>query len=562
MGRGSWQVQAVLDRQDAAVEQAHDMHRLEQDNMFKVVRVDFNNGTGEFREREILKVGKQKAGNGRYGEGLDAGPACVKLPELLSPEARRATRRVLRSWLDSVGITPLELMHHPDYLTRLENSGTMLQSAVQRAAMAQSKATGQDLHERQRILFRLVDELLAKARRLWRDEERPRFDGTNLSALVERIKDDLDSTYLFNAAISDWLTEFKTSAEKLAKLVDVAEQTTTSAGLERLDGCLADFLEDANAVVAMLGEQESLGDALQHVAALVGAGAGADDLEISGDERFAVFKNLVRENKLPQCRRTFIRRVVSSLEGQRPLTDKGIAAEAALTARLQRSLLMPDGGYLGGVEVEAALERRAERFVSPDAIGRLLDGIVAPDKRVRALLNAEVGVIGDRNKRRFGEYIVAILRVPDNVTALSEPNGPPAVYMRDLATLQTDLNNSGATEKQKQDGAEVLDRVCTHILKSERILEKIAERSDGAVGEALAIMRLCAAGTFTEGEAAQAARERIVRCLKSPSFLEKYLVGANDAGEKRRRLEELQELFSSAKVPRTPLSVAVSMALG
>ena len=558
MGRGSWQVQAVLDREDSAIQQAHDMHRLDKGGVLKVVKVEFHSRSGEFREREICKVGKVKAGEGRYSEGLDAGPACTELSELLSLTGRRAIKRVLRSWLDSIGVTPFELLHHPDYLNRLENSGTMLQSAVQRAAMAQSNATGGSLHDRQRELFRLVDEAIAKARKLWRDDSRPRFDGIDLPAFIESLGDSDDISYFFNASIADWLSSFKTPGEKLQSLVTLAEQAKGSAERARIDDCLTDFLEDAQAVTQMLGDRASLGDALMHIASLVGGEPDGDD---DGDEEFAVLKQLIRGGELPKCRQTLLRRIVSSLEGQRSLSDHGVVADARIAAELRRCLCSEDGQVVGGSEMEAAFERRSEKFVSPDAIGRVLDGIVAPDKRVKILLDVEEGVMGRVNKRRFGEYVVAVLRVPDNIEQLSAPQGPAAVYMRELAGIQKRILQSGLTEKQKEEGAEILDRICVTIMKSERILEKVGERSPGPVATAVALLRLCAAGTSTEGAASDTVRERIVSVLKTPTFLNGYLSGAEGNNERRQRLYELQELFEKAQVPETPLTAAVAMAL-
>lgn len=556
---GSWQVQAVVDSQEAAVERANDMHRLDQGKMFKVMRVEFVNDKGEFREREICKVGKVKTEASRYGEGLDGGPICQTVEDMLNPAARRAARRVLRSWLDNVGVTTLELFHHPDHLTRLENTGAMLQSAVQRIAMAQANASGGSLHDRQRVLFRLVDELLAKTRRLWRDEDRPRFEDDDLTKLFRRIEDQEEAEFLFNTAIADWLAGFKTLHEKLDNLVTVAESAREPAHLHLLDSCLADFLDDANVVAKVLGEHASLGDALRYMVTLVsGKQASEGALEI---ETYSELKRLIREAKLPQCRKALVKRIASSLDGTRPLSELGLVEEARINGELYRSLRQPNGRFIGGPEVAEALARRSEKFVNPDAIGRMLEGISRPERRVELLLRAESGVIGESNKRRFGEYVIAILRMPDNLELLRTPSGPAAVHMRDLAALQSALIASGLTAKQKGEGSEILDAVCVDILKKERIFEKISERSDGAASECLAILRLCAGATFTEGNAAELARLRILRCLRVPNFLEEFLRGADDAVNKRAKLEELQQLFEQAKLPETPLTAAVSLAV-
>jgi hypothetical protein len=73
----------------------------------------------------------------------------------------------------------------------------------------------------------------------------------------------------------------------------------------------------------------------------------------------------------------------------------------------------------------------------------------------------------------------------------------------------------------------------------------------------MAILKLCAAGTFTEGRAADAARQRASTVLRSPGFAEAFLRRGSDKTEMQKMLVELETLMTKAGIGELPLMGAM-----
>ena len=576
----SWNVEAIVPSNNEAVERAHDVKRLQGSKAVKVVHVSFNNEAGEFREHEVMFLGNRRSSVRKYGDGLDAGAPCHSLEHLYSLQSRQAIRRVMRQWLDAHRITPVELLHHPEYINRFEGSGSMLQSAVQRAAMAQAGAYNQDVKVRQRELYNLVDQASAKAKILWRAEKCPLIHNDDLDELVATLAEEKDKDYLFCASLTNWLRRFQSGQEKFIALLEMATRSKKPATTAHLDGFLTDFFEDANTVAKLIGNQHTLGDAVLRLADLVNpssaplsvqqqseapetfaanansssqqtekvkdeiySDADADEADEPEHPAMEKFREVLRRGRFPKCRQTLIRRIDQTLTGPRSLTSGGVLPDAQLLARLHQRLCDEDGNFVMGSDMEEAFTQRSQRYISGDAVGRMLEGVSDPIQRVSILLDAVQGIFGKSSRQRIGDYIVAVLKEPANQEALRNPANPPAVHMRDLRTIQRRILESGLSEKQSETTSEILDGVCVDLLERAQILSKIAARSSNSIDECISILKLCAAGTFTEGRALGQAHARAAVVLRSPGFAEAFLRRGQDKKQMQEMLLELEQVL-------------------
>jgi hypothetical protein len=590
----SWNVEAIVPSNSEATERAHDVKRLQGSKAVKVVHVSFNNDAGEFREHEVLFLGNRRSSVRKYGDGLDAGSPCHSLEHLFSLQSRQAIRRVMRQWLDAHRITPVELLHHPEYINRFEGSGSMLQSAVQRAAMAQAGAYNQDVKMRQRELYDLVDKVSAKAKILWRAEKCPIIHNDDLDELVATLADEKDKDYLFCAALTNWLRRFQSGQEKFIALLEMATRSKKPATTAHLDGYLTDFFEDANTVAKLIGNQHTLGGAVLRLADLVNPNlalkftqepseppqafvadvnspsgekekvkdeiySDADDDDEDEPEHPAIekFREVLRRGRFPKCRQTLIRRIDQTLTGPRSLSNGGVLQDAQLLAQLHERLCDEDGKFVMGSDMEEAFTQRSQRYVSGDAVGRMLEGVSDPVRRVSILLDAVQGIFGKASRQRIGDYIVAVLKEPKNQESLRNPEKPPAVHMRNLGTIQRRILDSGLSEKQLDIASEILDDVSLELLERAQILSKIAARSSNSIDECISILKLCAAGTFTEGRTMEQARARAAVVLRSPGFAEAFLRRGQDKKQMQEMLVELEDLMTKAGISDLPLMGAM-----
>src|SRR5690606_30149240 len=134
-----------------------------------------------------------------------------------------------------------ELLHHPDYLQRVESAGTTYQSAVQRAALAQANAAGTSVQERARDLYGLLEELAATVRKDWREKRVPVLQD-DVSALVRGLKDPSQRRRLFNCAMTGALRRHAGPAEKLEQLLQWTMGTSDVETLRLLDSYTGAFL--------------------------------------------------------------------------------------------------------------------------------------------------------------------------------------------------------------------------------------------------------------------------------------------------------------------------------
>jgi len=574
-----WNAEAIVPDKAEAIERANDLKRQKGNDAVKVMYVSFNNAVGAFLEQEILLLGARPSPARVYGDGLDAGSPCHSMEQIFSLQSRQAIRRVMRQWLDAQRLTAVELLHLPEYINRFEASGTMLQSAVQRTAMAQAGAYKVDVNVRQRELYSLFDQISAKAKAMWRAEKVPVIDNDDLDGLVSRLGDGKDKEYIFNASLSNWLRRYKSGPEKLMALLEIATRAKRPATIAHLDGFLTDFLEDANAITKLIGDQSSLGEAVLRLAGLVNPGAAAaavaaipeaaeaediepgdgiyiaaeSDDEIEEHPAIEEFRAMVRSGRFPMCRKSLVHRIEQTLNGNRSLTGNGVLAEARLLRLLHDRLCGADGNLHFGLELVKAFENRSHGYVSSNSIGNMLEGELLPLKRISILLEAELGIYSKLGQRRIGDYILAILKEPENQVTLRHPETPPAIHMRNLGGIQRLIMKSNLSDVQKEESAAILDDVCTEILGREQILAKIADRSSSNIDECMSILKLCAAGAFTEVRAADIARQRATAVMRAPGFAEAFLRRANGKSEMGKMLVELETLMTRAGIVENSL---------
>lgn len=547
-----WSLLGVVSRQDDAEAQAREANEDRRTLAVKVIRCTYDENAGEFVERRVLYLGERRPLTQAATDGNENEPVCQRTEDLYKPPARRAMRRHLRQWLESFGLTPIELLHHPEYINRLDNAGSAMQSAVQRSSMAQARRGGGDVQQCQRKLFNLIDEAIVNLRRMWRNDRRPHLQGLDIDSLARLTAKGEMGALQFNAAVTEWLQQQTKVTDKMLALLDLLRGATEARAITMLDDYLIDFLADPACSRLLLGEDMRLGDAVLKSIALITGRDWQDDGLSAAENHFV---SRLQAGELSKCRQVLMRRVIVTVASTKSLGNGGPLSECKMNQAVRQALRKDDGGYLGGEEMKSALIARSERLVTPDAIGRLTEGKSKAMARVELMMDLEAGVFGAPNKKRLGEFLLAVLDQPANKTELSEGDETPTARMRKLAQLQRRINASKLDREQRAKAGRILDEVCAGIMKRERLLDRLSSSATGPVEACLAVLKMCAAGTFTEGEAADQAKAYAMRYLSMPSFLDDYLDGVKKRDELKGRLTELERLLSDAKVVSVPLGV-------
>jgi len=157
--KGAWALHDVSSVREKALAMAADLMRAAKTIGVKVVKESYDAETGDYLSRTIFEDGHTNLKLDQAQE--DAVPVlpCFKPEDLYSQHARATLTRLLRDYLARQKITATELIHRADCLDKLEASGTTLQHAVQKVAVAQASSSETPVQQ----LIKALNDLMGKA---------------------------------------------------------------------------------------------------------------------------------------------------------------------------------------------------------------------------------------------------------------------------------------------------------------------------------------------------------------------------------------------------------------
>ena len=169
---GSWSLVEARDRREDALKFAESLITGDAISI-KVVKETFNDDTGDYLTLTIFEHGDKKIKSSAKQEAAPSLP-CFRADDLYSYHARKTIASLLPDFLARHKVTVIELGHRPDLLEKLEATGTLLQHAIQRVAVAQAAAGENQLAK----IIRSLHELTTQAmHRVYRDAEKKTLCG-------------------------------------------------------------------------------------------------------------------------------------------------------------------------------------------------------------------------------------------------------------------------------------------------------------------------------------------------------------------------------------------------
>jgi len=104
-----------------------------------------------------------------------------------------------------------------------------------------------------------------------------------------------------------------------------------------------------------------------------------------------------------------------------------------------------------------------------------------------------------------------------------------------VAELQERAMRSGFQEVQKKQIASALDKVALRIDERARFLASIEAKAGNPIERVETLLKLCAAGVFTQGDLMTKARRILMACLAKPRFMSTYVAQLERETGRRRR---------------------------
>lgn len=171
-GAGSYSLIEVRDNRDDAIKFAQELMKNGA-KAVKVMKETFNEDTGDYLSLKVFEEGSNaKTARAKCIEEDVPTSPCFRVDDLYSYHARKTIALLVPDFLARHQVTVIELGHRADLLERLEATGTLLQHAIQKVAVAQVAQREDHLHKIIRGLHELVTQLI---QRVYKDAEKGRF---------------------------------------------------------------------------------------------------------------------------------------------------------------------------------------------------------------------------------------------------------------------------------------------------------------------------------------------------------------------------------------------------
>lgn len=546
--RGKWQFHGALESRDKALKQAKE---LAGGGACVQVMKETLGADGNYMSVRIFQEGDSDGGRPNAGkaDSVESLP-CFQPFDLYSYEARKTILRLLQDSLSRWKITSLELLHSPVNLELLESTGTVLQAAVQKMAIAQAQAGEGTVGERVKTLHKLISDAMVMVY-VDRDKNRiPSLKNKTIGALARQLVGDPRCEYLLNSAITARLQDCTDWDSKLVIMLEFIEGipdddlALRNLCLTIIDGYVSEILSFSSAIRELVGEQQDLGAALQRMIELSSGLLKAEEITSPG---VASLNFHFGAGALPETRTAIIRRVLTELEGVKRLTHDTLAVEVKFLRRLASKVALACGNLIPNDEVLSAFRTRSERLISSDALDAYLDEAENPADRAERLLYVGDNIVGDKNRRKLTTILMAMLEAQGFNQYFASADIAISNRLRLLCNLQNKVIQSELDATRKHSISQQLDAICISIIETNKLFDRVTHGQDNPLNKSVALLKLASANILTRGKSRDTAQRLALGFIQQPGVLKNYLSNGTDS-DPDTKIEELRTMLREAGI--------------
>jgi hypothetical protein len=553
--KGGWKMLDVRSGRDEAIAFAQHVMAEAKATGVKVVKETYNEETGDYLTLKIFEDGHNQAKVAPAAEDVPHALPCFKPDDLYSYHARQTMMRLIPDFLARNKITITELSHRADMLEKLEATGTLLQHAIQKIAVAQAASTATPVAQIIKTLNELVTKAFAKVYRDARAKLFPVTADGGFGALSDRLAAQADGLYLLNGAIANHLRDATGWDAKVLKLLTVMKEAPADGAgrtllLSAVDSLLAEMLAGSAALHELIGASENLGHALM---ALVQLFLGQQTPGADGRAGLLALTKHFAADDLPEARTAIANRIMAEFKSPKRLCPASLEDEFKTLRQIANRVVLGIGKYMRHEDLIAAFMLRSKRLVTHETLGAHLEGAATPDEKLERLLFVEENVIGAENKRQLATFVMPVMTASNFETHFIAAKTPPLAKLQRLAQLQARVRRSGFQENQRAEMSDLLDKLAATLEARSKIFEAIDAKTSNAVEKAQTILRLVTGGMLTEGRLSAKARDLVVGYLGRPGFLTGYIAQSAPATADGAMAELMQTLGKAGITAETGL---------
>ncbi len=517
--KSGWSLFDAMPVRDDAIRNAHSLLREFKDGSVRVTKEKFDDGERKFRSVTIFEGGQDRYKIETENDAKASLP-CLTPDDLAKPHARETIRRSLTSWFERNKAVPMELLHRPDLVETLEASGTELQHAVQKIAVASAQDSDADVQTFVKQLNDLVQRGLKQVYKDQRDGRVPTYPkGKEFAEVAADIHAKDSRAYTLRGAMADALKDKRSYGDKLDALLAMSEQLPEDEKAREfaraeVDGYLADVIGFDAGREALLGKCNDLGETLERLICLYDGDPNSDAMNMapSGARRMA---KRIAAGELAECRSFIGQQVLKELERPKRLRPKSVREEVRLARELAQKLVTCAGLDLPLDQMSKAFTARSARLLQPETIDELLRFSNDASEELDRLLQLEENIVGDANKAKLAGYVRTALGSNQTDQYFVRGDGKPLERMSLLTSHQTRVLRSKFNETDKADLAGMIDQMGMKIIDDTKILNAVEAGPRPALDKAEGLLKLATAGALPAGQCRTDAQARALRQIKS-----------------------------------------------
>ena len=426
-------------------------------------------------------------------------------------------------------------------------AGNALETAVQKAALAQVRDTPRSVTDRIKQLHLLLDDFPGILRKAARGAGELEITAETYAETVRALignttVGDRDACILY--LLSVHMEGCDTWAGKIERVLALFSEGLKPDELRYIDIIPGESLRSKVAVDMLFGDYEILRDRLDQVADLHD---GRYVLEPTANPVLARLNELMPKGPWPTLRAALAANVHGMLATWTPLVSDDFMDELRVIGSIYRRLGQ-GSRVIGGARTIELIERRLSRTLSIENITDRLYEFPHKSQQILTLLDLESIVVGDRNQKMVENYIDYIFgdpKIGDRILVERETEDERLVA---VASLYAAFRRSSLRELAKDKYARFLAEVHASYLDRIEFFARLDSDAGGVPERAQRLMTLCADGAFIPGPNLEAARNLLRGYVREPGFLVAYLDGAEGEGERKTRLKVLERNLKAAGI--------------
>jgi len=541
--KSGWALHGACKERDESIKVAHSLLAQHKSGSVRVSKEYFNNGERTFRSVPIFEGGAEAFGKVKDKTG-DAALPCFAPDDLSKGHARDTIRRSLTGWFERQQALPMELLHSADLVEKLEASGTELQHAVQKVAVASAQDSDANV---QTVVKQLNDLVQLSLNRIYKDAREDRLKtypkGKDFAEVAAEIHNSDARGYALRAAMADRLKSSKKYGDKLETLLEMADtlpvdDKAREFAHNEVDAYLTDLIGFDAGREALLGKCNDLGETVIRLTCLYDGDHGAEALGMAPRSAKRMAQK-ISDGDLGESRTAIAQILLRELEKPKRLRPSSIREEIRLARDLAQKLVMSADAALPADRLIKAFTARSSRLLQPEAIDELLRFARDPNEEIELLLGLEENLVGEGNKSKLAGYVRSTLGANKTETHFVRGPGKPLEALSQLTAHQARVLRGSYPERDKNELAAALDQLGLKILDTTNILCAVEKGPRPALDRAQALLKLAQAGALPKGECLRDAQARAMRLLKSEMGLKEA-----QSPDGRPKVQQIQQLMS------------------